>query len=165
VLGPLLFIVYTADLAAVAQKHNVTVHAFADDALMYLHCSCHDTTSPAVRLELCIADVGQCCPLIVSSSIRTRQSYCGSERGTVCLNMALFLRCNSVLTQSRLTTSVFLELRLRRILASIGTSLWSAHHVSTDYDNFDVLGVRWTRRQRRHLYTRLLPHVSTTVRP
>ena len=32
-LGPLLFIVYTGDLAAVAQKRNVTVvtvHAFAD---------------------------------------------------------------------------------------------------------------------------------------
>ena len=29
VLGPLLFIVYTADLAAVAQKHNVTVYASA----------------------------------------------------------------------------------------------------------------------------------------
>jgi len=31
VLGLLLFIVYTADLAAVAPKHNVTLHAFADD--------------------------------------------------------------------------------------------------------------------------------------
>jgi len=30
VLGPLLFIVYMVDLAAVAQKHNVTVHAFVN---------------------------------------------------------------------------------------------------------------------------------------
>ena len=56
----LLFIVYTADLAAVAQKHNdVTVHAFADDTQMYLHCSGDDTTPAADRLERCIADVGQ----------------------------------------------------------------------------------------------------------
>ena len=59
VLGPLLFIVYTADLAAVAQKHNVAVHAFADDTQMYLHCSRDDTASAADRLESCIADVGQ----------------------------------------------------------------------------------------------------------
>ena len=59
VLGPLLFIVYTADRAAVAQKHNLTVHAFADDTQMYLHCSRDDTTSAADRLERCIADVGQ----------------------------------------------------------------------------------------------------------
>jgi len=56
VLGSLLF---TADLAAVVQKHNVTVHAFADDTQMYLHCSRDDTTSSADRLERCIADVGQ----------------------------------------------------------------------------------------------------------
>ena len=31
------------------------------------------------------------CPLIVLSSIKTRPSCYGSDRGTVCLNMALFL--------------------------------------------------------------------------
>jgi len=46
-------------LAAVAQKHTVTVHAFADDTQMYLHCSRDDTTSAADRLERCIADVCQ----------------------------------------------------------------------------------------------------------
>jgi len=59
VLGPLLFIIYTADLASVAQKHNVMVHAFADDTQMYLHCSRDDTTSASDRLKCCIADVGQ----------------------------------------------------------------------------------------------------------
>ena len=58
-LGTLLFIVYPADLAAVAQKHNVTVYAFADDTQMYLYCSRDDTTLAADRLERCIADVGQ----------------------------------------------------------------------------------------------------------
>ena len=31
VLGPLLFILYTADLADIAAHYNVTLHAFADD--------------------------------------------------------------------------------------------------------------------------------------
>ena len=34
-----------------------------------------------------------------------------------------------------------------------------------DHDNFGVLGVRWTRSRQRHLYTRLLRHMSTTVTP
>ena len=58
VLGPLLFIVYTADLAAIAEKHGVSLHAFADDTQIYLHCRRVDTASAAARLERCIADVG-----------------------------------------------------------------------------------------------------------
>ena len=52
-------VVCLLDLATVAQKHNVTVHAFADDTQMYLHCSRDDTTSAADHLERCIADVCQ----------------------------------------------------------------------------------------------------------
>jgi len=55
VLGPLLFIVYTADLAAIAQKHEVPLHAFADDT----YCRRTDTASAAARLEQCITDVGR----------------------------------------------------------------------------------------------------------
>ena len=58
VLGPLLFIVYTADLAVIAEKHGVSLHTFADDIQVYLHCRRTDTTSPAAQLERCFADVG-----------------------------------------------------------------------------------------------------------
>jgi len=58
VLGPLLFVVYTADLADIAEKHGVSVHAFADDTQLYLHCRCADTALAAGQLEQCIADVG-----------------------------------------------------------------------------------------------------------
>jgi len=60
VLGPLLFIVYTADLAAIAEKHAVSLHAFADDTQLYLHCRCVDTASAAAQLEQCIVDVDHC---------------------------------------------------------------------------------------------------------
>jgi len=87
-----------------------------------------------------------------------------SERGTVCLNVALFLCCNSVLTQSqRLTTFVCSEKRFRQISTSIDVSVVSAS--CFDWLLVGVLGVRWIRSQQRHLYTRFLHHVSTTATP
>jgi len=58
VLGLLLFIVHTADLAAIAEKHAVSLHAFADDTQLYLHCRRVDTASAAAQLEWCIIHIG-----------------------------------------------------------------------------------------------------------
>ena len=51
---------YTADLADIAEKHGVSLHAFADTQL-YLLCRRTDTTLAAAQLERCrlIADVGR----------------------------------------------------------------------------------------------------------
>jgi len=49
--------VNTVDLADIAEKHGVCLHAFADDTQLYLHCHYTDTTSAAAQLEQCIADV------------------------------------------------------------------------------------------------------------
>jgi len=38
VLGPLLFLLYTAELAELAARFGVTLHAFADDNQLYLSC-------------------------------------------------------------------------------------------------------------------------------
>jgi len=59
VLGPLLFVVYTAGLEDIAEKHGVSVHAFVDDTQLYLHCRCADTALAAGELEQCIADVSR----------------------------------------------------------------------------------------------------------
>jgi len=58
VLGPRLFILYTADLADVAAEHHVNLHLFADDTQLYVHCRC-DACNAVDRLEECITEVRQ----------------------------------------------------------------------------------------------------------
>jgi len=46
--GPLLFVLYLANLANIAERHGVTVHSFTDDTQLYLHCYRKDITTAAV---------------------------------------------------------------------------------------------------------------------
>ena len=57
VLRPLLFLLYTADVAKIADKHGVPVHSYADDTQLYTSCSAPDWSSAADRLRRCIEDV------------------------------------------------------------------------------------------------------------
>jgi len=58
VLGPLFFILYTADFADRAVKHGVSLHAYADDTQMYLHFRRDEMASSADQLERCVLDIG-----------------------------------------------------------------------------------------------------------
>ena len=39
VLGPRMFIMYTADLVELADEQRVNLHSYADDSQIYVHCS------------------------------------------------------------------------------------------------------------------------------
>jgi len=58
VLGPLFFILYTADLADRAAKYGVSLHAYADDTQLYLHFRRDEMASSADQLERCVLDIG-----------------------------------------------------------------------------------------------------------
>ena len=45
VLGPLLFILHTAELSDIAAKHHINVHFYADDTQLYLTCRRDDTAA------------------------------------------------------------------------------------------------------------------------
>jgi len=38
VLGPILFLLYCADVTLIAQRHGLGVHSYADDTQLYFHC-------------------------------------------------------------------------------------------------------------------------------
>jgi len=58
VLGPLLFILYTAELSYIATKHHINVHFYADDTQLYLTCQRDDTAACTSRLAACITEIG-----------------------------------------------------------------------------------------------------------
>ena len=57
VLGPLLFILYTADLASIIHKHGVNSHFYADDSQVYLSTKPANCSSASDKLMACLDDV------------------------------------------------------------------------------------------------------------
>ena len=57
ILGPLLFIMYTKDLQAIADKYNLGIHLFADDTQIYTCFETETLQSVTKRLQDCIGDI------------------------------------------------------------------------------------------------------------
>jgi Reverse transcriptase (RNA-dependent DNA polymerase) len=53
ILGPLLFLLYTAKLEDVAVGMGVSIHIYADDTQLYVHCKPSELIDAAARLEQC----------------------------------------------------------------------------------------------------------------
>ena len=57
VLGPLLFLLYTAGLAELAARFVVTLHAYVDDNQLYLSCRTDDASLSVAALERCVTSI------------------------------------------------------------------------------------------------------------
>lgn len=59
VLGPLLYIIYTADIIRVFEKHGFQVHLYADDSQLYVHLKSVDIRAILQSAESCLVDARQ----------------------------------------------------------------------------------------------------------
>ena len=57
VLGPVLFILYAADVIAIAERHGFRVHSYADDTQLYFHDKAEACESRISRFSNCISDI------------------------------------------------------------------------------------------------------------
>ena len=57
VLGPILFIMYTADLIALVEKHDLSAHLYADDTQLYGWCHPGAVDGLSTSVSTCLADV------------------------------------------------------------------------------------------------------------
>jgi len=57
VLGPLLFVLYTAELSQVVTKHGIVLHQYADDCQVYVTTSPNDTSSAVDQFSRCLNDL------------------------------------------------------------------------------------------------------------
>ena len=57
VLGPLLYILYTAELAHVVARHGLSLHQYADDCQVYISSPVDDAPAAVDQLSTCLVDV------------------------------------------------------------------------------------------------------------
>ena len=58
-LGPLLFLLYTADVISIAHRHDIITHSYADDTQLCCHSPESTCDSLPQRVIVCISAVGQ----------------------------------------------------------------------------------------------------------
>ena len=61
VLGPLLFLLYTADIGSIASKYNINSHSFADDTQLYLSGDPSEAQFLRSSIVACINEITEWC--------------------------------------------------------------------------------------------------------
>jgi len=57
VLGPILFLLYVADLLKLIKRHQLSPHAYADDTQIYSFCQPSDVNGLVERMSACFDEV------------------------------------------------------------------------------------------------------------
>lgn len=161
VLGPLLFILYTSDLADLASTFGVNLHAFADDNQLYLHCSINDVISSAAVLEQCIVAIGDwmLANRLKLNADKTEVIWMGSRHSARSLD-----GCSPSLT---LGTETVVAARTARLLGvTVTPDLLLEKHISTVSAKcfFQLRQLRRVRRSLDTESTTTLVHAFVTSR-
>jgi hypothetical protein len=99
VLGPILFILYVADLAALIEKHGMMSHQYADDTQIYGACSPSDVGLFSSKVSECVDDIS---------------SWMRSNRLQLNLDKTEFMWCTTGRRQHRLPITALMIGRRNR---------------------------------------------------
>jgi hypothetical protein len=83
VLGPILFLLCTADLPTIIEQHQLTPHLYADDTQIYGVCRPADADSLTARMARCVDDVNNWMRAnrLQLNAGKTELLWCSSARG------------------------------------------------------------------------------------
>ena len=59
VLGPVLFLLYTADVTNIAQRHGISAYSYADDMQLYCRSKAVSCSSSILHMTTCIEEINQ----------------------------------------------------------------------------------------------------------
>ena len=89
VLGPLLFVIYFSEISNCVHQHNLNVHLYTDDVLIYGPCPSSDVkcTELSARLSSCIDSIHSWLSSnrLLLNTNKTKVMWCASSRRRNCL--------------------------------------------------------------------------------
>ena len=81
-LGPLLYVLYTAELELIVERHGLRLHMYADDCQVYLNTSVGDVPLAVNEFAACVADINawlSACRLRLNAA-KTQLLWLGSSQ-------------------------------------------------------------------------------------
>ena len=128
VLGPVLFLLYTADVLAIAHRNGIGAHSYADDILLYHHAPAGFCVASASAMVSCIGmlDRWMCSNRLKLNTDRTdlillvtrqqieKVNFYFVRLGGIDVHLSTTLTCLGVLIDSELTFSAHIKRLTRR---------------------------------------------------
>jgi hypothetical protein len=82
VLGPILFLLYTADLQRLIEEHGLSLHVYADDTQIYNFCSPAAVQPLSEQMSVCVdaVELWMRCNRLQLNTAKTEVLWCASSR-------------------------------------------------------------------------------------
>ena len=96
-MGPILFLLYTADLIGLVTRHGLCTHLYADDTQVYGFCSPSKSGDLQSQLSTCVEDIAKWMGAnrLQLNAAKTEILWCSSQRRVDQLPSLPFLICGS----------------------------------------------------------------------